>query len=53
MAKVASQHGSAAKHDQRGSLSLEGEGEFTAQQNTIGIQLAGAHLLLVKINVDA
>lgn len=49
MANMGSQCRSAARHHQRGSLGLEKEGEFTAQQNTTGIQLAGAHLLLVKI----
>jgi len=49
MAKAGSQHQSAARHGQRGSLGLEREGEFTAQQNTTGIQMARAHLPLVKI----
>lgn len=49
MASLDSQCGIAPRHDQRGSLCLEREGELTAQQNTTGIQLARAHILLVKI----
>lgn len=48
-ASLDSRCGRAARHNQRGSFGLEREGEFTAQQNTTSIQLAGAHLLLVKI----
>lgn len=49
MASLDSQCRRAPRLNQRGSLGLEREGEFTAQQNTTGIQWATAHLLLVKI----
>lgn len=48
-ASLDSRCGRAARHNQRGSLGLEREGELTAQQNTTNVQLAGTHLLLVKI----
>lgn len=49
MASLDFQSRIAPRHDQRGCLGLERKGKFTAQQNTTGIQLARAHLLLVKI----
>lgn len=49
LANMGLQCRSAASCNQIRSLSLESKGEFTAQQNTAGMHLAGAHLLLVKI----